>query len=80
MWGRLYGLTIARPSMLAFGIEESTAIELDPGAQPSVIGDLSVVALDGRTATSLVGSNGAFVGLNVLLDAFAPGDRIQGPA
>ena len=39
-----------------------------------VAGDSSVIVLDGRAATSMVGDNGALTELNVLLDAFAPGD------
>ena len=78
-WGQLYGLTIRRPGLLAFGIEEDTAIELHPGGSPSVVGELSVVAVDGRTARSMVGSNGAFTDLNVLMHTFAPGDRVVGP-
>jgi cyanophycinase-like exopeptidase len=79
-WGQLYGLTVARPGLLAFGIDESTAIELPPHGPAVAVGDLSAVALDGRTATSMIGSNGAFTDLNALLHAFAPGDRVAGPA
>jgi cyanophycinase-like exopeptidase len=79
-WGQLYGLTIRRPSLLSFGIEEGTAIELRPAGGASVVGSLSVVVVDGRTATWMPGSNGAFTDLNVLLHAFAPGDRLQSPA
>ena len=77
-WGQLFGLTIARPSLLAFGIEEGTAIELTPGASAVVVGELSVVTVDGRSATAMVGSNGAFTDLDALLDTFAPGDRVTG--
>jgi cyanophycinase-like exopeptidase len=77
-WGQLYGLTIRRPSLLAFGIEEGTAIQLRPGGA-EVVGSLSVVTVDGRTATFLPGSNGAFTDMNVVLHAFAPGERVQSP-
>jgi cyanophycinase len=74
-WGRLYALTIADPSAIAFGVSELTALVLT-GDGAHVAGDRSVIALDGRAATSLVGDNGAFTELNVLLDAFAPGDAV----
>jgi len=41
-----------------------------------VVGDRSVIAVDGRDATYDAGSNGALVATNVLLSAFAPGDRL----
>jgi cyanophycinase len=75
-WGRLYALTIAAPSTIAFGISEMTALVLHAdGAH--VAGERSVIAIDGRAATSMVGDNGAFTDLNVLLDAFAPGDMVM---
>jgi cyanophycinase-like exopeptidase len=77
-WGQLYGLTIERPGLLAFGIDEGTAIELPRGGPAVVVGQLSVVTVDGRSATAMVGSNGAFTDLNALLDTFAPGDRVAG--
>ena len=75
-WGRLYGLTHADRSRIVFGVSQRAAIVLEPGAGPTVAGDRPVVSLDGRTATFLNGSNGALSALNVLMDVFAPGDRV----
>jgi len=75
-WGRLYGLSHADPSRIVFGVSQRAAIVLEPGADPTVAGDRPVVSLDGRTATFLNGSNGALSALNVLMNVFAPGDRV----
>jgi cyanophycinase-like exopeptidase len=72
-WGRLYGLLRSHPDTLAFGLCSDTAIELD-GSSASVIGGLSVVSADGRTARFATGSNGALAAFNVLLNVYAPGD------
>ena len=77
-WGRLYGLSHADPSAIVFGVCQRAAIVLEPGADPTVVGDRSVVSLDGRAATYLNGSNGALSALNVLLNVFAPGDAVSG--
>lgn len=77
-WGSLYGLTMARPDTIAFGISGDTGLVLgNSGA--SVAGSLSVAALDGRSATFGVGANGAIAAFNVLLDTFAPGDVVTSP-
>ena len=75
-WGRLYGLSHADPSRIVFGLSQRAALVLDPGADPIVVGDRPVVSLDGRTATFLNGTNGALSALNVLMNVFAPGDRV----
>jgi len=76
-WGTLYGLTMARPDTIAFGISGDTGLVISSdGAE--VAGSLSVVALDGRSATFGVGANGAIAAFNVLLDTFAPGDVVSG--
>ncbi|MDX6546172.1 MAG: hypothetical protein QOG02_1946 [Gaiellales bacterium] len=72
-WGRLYGLLRAHPDTLAFGVCSDTAIELD-GSSASVIGGLSVVSADGRSARFSAGGNGALAAFNVLLNVYAPGD------
>jgi cyanophycinase len=76
-WGRLYGLTRAHPGTIALGLGSDTAIELR-GSSATVIGRLSVVSADGRTARFATGSNGALAAFNVLLNAFAPGDAVAG--
>lgn len=76
-WGRLYGLTMARPDTIAFGIATDTGLVLN-GGRATVAGHLSVASLDGRAATFGTGTNGAMAAFNVLLDTFAPGDRVTG--
>jgi cyanophycinase len=77
-WGSLYGLAMARPDTIVFGIAGDTGLVLgDAGA--AVAGRLSVAALDGRSATFGVGANGAIAAFNVLLDTFAPGDVVTSP-
>jgi cyanophycinase len=77
-WGSLYGLTMARPDTIAFGIAGDTGLVLGKSGA-SVSGSLSVAALDGRSATFGVGANGAIVAFNVLLDTFAPADVVTIP-
>jgi cyanophycinase len=76
-WGRLYGLTMARPDTIAFGIAGDTALVLGK-SNASVTGKLSVAALDGRSATFGAGTNGAMAAFNLLLDVFASGDQVTG--
>jgi cyanophycinase len=76
-WGRLYGHVMAHPATLAIGISEATALELG-AAGADVVGLRSAIVLDGRAARFLAGSNGALGALGVVLDAFAPGDRLAG--
>ncbi|MDR2986177.1 MAG: hypothetical protein LBV34_15180 [Nocardiopsaceae bacterium] len=77
-WGLLYGLTMARPDTITFGIATDTGLVLS-GDGATVAGSLSVAALDGRSATFGVGTNGAMAAFNVLLDTFAPGDPVTSP-
>ena len=74
-WGRLYNASADDPRTLAVGVRELTALAVD-GASPRVVGDRSVIAVDGRHARYDAGSNGALVATNVLLSAFAQGDRL----
>jgi cyanophycinase-like exopeptidase len=76
-WGRLYSLTRAHPDTIALGVSGNTAIELH-GATATVIGGLSVVSADGRTAWFATGANGALAAFNVLQNAYAPGDAVTG--
>ncbi|HEX7994213.1 MAG TPA: hypothetical protein VF506_09835 [Streptosporangiaceae bacterium] len=68
---------MARPDTIAFGISGDTGLVLRSGGA-QVAGSLSVAALDGRSATFGVGTNGAMAAFNVLLDTFAPGDVVSG--
>jgi cyanophycinase-like exopeptidase len=74
-WGRLYGLLRAHPDTLAFGVCSDTAIELH-GSSASVIGGLSVVSADGRSARFATGDNGALAAFNVVLNTYAPSDAV----
>jgi cyanophycinase len=76
-WGRLYSLAMAHPATIAFGLSQGSALLLAPGRPPAATGDTAIVALDGRSATWGVGTNGAIAALNVLLDTYAPGDTVS---
>jgi cyanophycinase len=78
-WGRLYNLVAAQPTTdrLAVGIDAGTAVEFRPDlAAPRVIGDSAAVALDGRSGSFGVSSNGALAARWVLLDTFVGGQEI----
>lgn len=75
-WGRLYRLSNADPSAIAFGICHGTAIVLQ-GTAPTVSGNLSLVSLDGRSATFDTGTNGALAAINALVNTYAPGDAVS---
>ena len=74
-WGRLYALSMAQPADIVFGICQGTALVLN-GGSASVSGALSVVSVDGRTATFGAGDNGALAAFDVLLNTYAPGDAL----
>jgi cyanophycinase len=74
-WGRLYGLSTADPQTIVFGMCDSTAIVLQ-GSSPTTSGELSVVSVDGRSATFDTGTNGALAAFNVLVNTYAPGDAL----
>lgn len=75
-WGRLYSLAKSSPNTMVYGISEMTAIAINRSGA-SVVGERSVITLDGSQGTYSVGTNGAFSALNVVLDAYAPGDAIR---
>lgn len=75
-WGRLYNAAMQHPGMVSLGLSELTALELRHGAG-TVVGERSVIAVDGRESTFFTGDNGAIGAVNVLLDAYAPGDRVE---
>lgn len=74
-WGRLYNLVFTHPDTIVFGISENTSLVLTRQG-PTVAGERSVIALDGRAGTYLAGDNGALTALNVLMDLYAPGDAV----
>jgi cyanophycinase-like exopeptidase len=74
-WGRLYGLSMAYPSTIVFGIGENSAIICSSnGAQD--VGAGPVMAIDGRGATYYTGDNGAIGAFDVVAATYAPGDAI----
>jgi len=78
-WGRLYNLVAAQPATdrLAFGVDAGTAVEFRSTlARPLVVGDSAAVALDGRSGSFGVGSNGALAAHWILLDSFVGGEEI----
>ncbi len=75
-WGRLFALAYEHHEQPAFGLGANTALVLtEQGAK--VIGEEAVVALDLRTAARDLGSNGAYIVANGLLDIFAAGDVVK---
>jgi hypothetical protein len=75
-WGRLFALAYEHHEQPAFGLGANTALVLTArGAE--VIGEEAVVALDLRTAARGLGSNGAYIVANGLLDIFAAGDVVK---
>lgn len=84
-WGTLYSLVKTDRAAIAFGIGSDSAIVVKPAPAASagcpavgVVGEHPVVALDGRAATFRPATNGTFSALNVLMNVFAPGDRLAG--
>ena len=75
-WGRLYTGGKAAPSTVGVGISERTALRVS-SAQATVIGERSVVVVDGRQARWLPGSNGALGAINVWLSAFGPTSTVR---
>jgi cyanophycinase len=78
-WGRLYNLVAAQATAdrLAFGIDAGTAIEFGPDlTAPRVVGERAAVALDGRSGSFGVGSNGALAAHWVILDTFVGGQEV----
>jgi cyanophycinase len=75
---RLLSLVLENPAMLGIGIDESTAIVVEPDSTFRVIGDRSVMIFDaGRAAgirTSAAGNMGV---IGVQLHLLLPGDRFN---
>jgi cyanophycinase len=79
-WGRLYNDLAgqgAAADRFGFGIDAGTAIEFRPvWSAPRVVGDSAAVALDGRSGSFGVGTNGALAAHWVILDTFVGGQEI----
>jgi cyanophycinase-like exopeptidase len=74
-WGRLYGVSMDRPSAIVFGICQLSTLVLE-GHTATVGGERSVVSVDGRLATFGTGTNGAITALGVVLNVFSRGDEV----
>ncbi len=69
-YGRLVQAVFQDSSIVAFGIERETALEITPDSV-SVLGPAAVLDIDGRYATQLAaGDNGAIAAQWLLLDTF----------
>lgn len=75
-WGRLFAALRSDRSTPAVGISEQTALVLERG-RASIVGDRSVVTLDGRRGAVGVGSNGAFVARGLFLSTYAAGEVLR---
>jgi cyanophycinase len=73
-WGRLYGLGQVDPTHLAVGLADGSVVALAPSG--ATVAGGSVVVLDGRQSTYSTAANGAIGATNVVLDVFAPGERL----
>jgi cyanophycinase len=76
LYGRLVSHLYQHPGVVAFGIQNDTAIEVTPFVV-TVVGQNAVIVIDGRYADQLgVGTNDAFAATGLLLDTFAPGETL----
>ncbi|MGO0576869.1 Type 1 glutamine amidotransferase-like domain-containing protein [Ornithinimicrobium panacihumi] len=75
-WGRLYGAAHDDPALLSVGVSEMTALQLDASGG-EVVGERSVITLDGASTKWLAGSNRALGAVNAWMDVFGPGDEID---
>jgi cyanophycinase len=73
--GRLVSLAYAHPDLLAIGLNEETALEINADGA-TVLGSNGVFVLDLRQATLDLGTNDAYAIANGLLDSFAPGENV----
>lgn len=74
-WGRLFGAAHDEPEVISLGISELTALEVTRHGA-TVVGERSVIAVDGSDAIWSTGSNGALGASAVWLDVFSTGDAI----
>jgi len=76
-WGRLYEGVSADPTALAVGINAASSVTMaaDSGSAGATTGG-SVVVADGRAGTYWTAANGAIGASGVVLDVFAPGERL----
>ena len=75
---RLISVLLEHPDLPAIGIDESTAIQVDPDGSAEVMGEGSVVVLDARKANDIAANaRGNFRGRNVALHLYTPGERFM---
>jgi cyanophycinase len=74
-WADWFTLGYSFPELLALGITENTAIELNQD-RSYVLGEEVVFALDLSNAVLSLGKNNGYVIVNGMLDVFASGDSI----
>lgn len=77
-WGRLFSLIYNHPELVGFGLQDDTAIWIQPGGA-KVLGSNGVFSLDLRFATLSLGENEGFEIANGMLDVFQPGEEIVYP-
>lgn len=74
-WGQAYRALAAAPTSPSVGIDVATAVELKAGVS-TVVGDESVVVLDGRGAAFGFGTNDGLRAFDVLVDVFRSGETV----
>ncbi len=71
---RLISAVLDHPNLVGIGIDEKTAIIVSDGRRFEVVGDSSVVVIDGRRATVRPAADGALAaGTGLTLDVLKPG-------
>jgi cyanophycinase len=75
-FGRWFSLAYNHPDLLAFGLNQDTAIEVSVDGAV-VLGENGIFVLDLRAAQLAMGGSDGFVIANGLLDVFAPGERLE---
>jgi hypothetical protein len=75
-FGRWFSLAYTHPELLAIGLNQGTAIEIQADRR-LVLGTNNIFVLDLRQASLALGTNNGFVIANGLLDVFAPGESLQ---
>jgi cyanophycinase len=75
-FGRLFSLAYAHPDLLAVGLTDNTALEINSDGA-TVLGVNGVFVFDFRSATLGLGENDGYVIANGLVDVFAPSETIE---
>jgi cyanophycinase len=74
---RLISLVAEKPALLGIGVDESTAIIVEPGQSFEVIGAGSVLVLDGSRAPVRIAPNRRIGFTGMLFHSLLPGDRFD---